>query len=476
MMKPVFFFVISLILSLSVSAQPITETWPMVHGNALHTSHAQINISFPLQLTHDVPLVSNRAAGVVISEDKIFFSCYGDPNTLYAADLFTGDSLWSFEVPNTGGGNLFCPAVAHGVVLSGGQSGPGLYGLDVNTGEVLWLDTVGTLYDRSPAIFDSLVYLPSNEGLRCLDITTGALLWRSEYGTPQFSPGVDSLHVYFNSYGTNGGVIYAMDRMTGDVVWSTESVRTGHSTSYILDDSLLYYGYEDTLTTFDKMTGDVVWQTSLDTNEVIYSAGMAALSDSFLVVKTRIDGGILNHYRIIERTTGMVRNRYSTIPWQWSAPVLINDYLVECGLNEIRFLDVMTGDSVYGVNNLSFGDSPAQPVAANDRIVLIGNAGRINILQSEPSALLPMTENLDAKLFPNPTSEMVFVQLSLEEPSSVELNTYSLNAKLVSQKDCGYLSRGDHLLSHSLPGLCSGVYIIRIKTERGELSKRVLVE
>lgn len=476
MMKPAFSFVISLMVCLSIGGQPITETWPMTHGNPAHTSSAQINISFPLQLTLDAPLIFNRAAGVVVSEDKIFFSCNGNPNTLYAADLFTGDSLWAFEVPNTGGGNQFCPAVAYGVVLSGGQNGPGLYGLDVNTGEVLWLDSIKTLYGRSPAIYDSLAYVASNEGFRCLNIKTGELLWRTEYGTPQFSPGIDSFHVYFNTYGASGGVIYATDRMTGDVIWSTESVSTGHFSSFHLDDSLLYHGYEDTLTTFNKMNGDVVWQASLDSNEVIYLDGMAALSDSFLVTKTRIGGGDLNHYRIIERATGVTRNRYSTIPWQWSAPVLINGYLVECGPNQILFRDIMTGDSVYGLSNLTFGGAPAQPLAVNDRIVLVSDAGRINILQSKPSLILPVSNRVDAKLFPNPTAEMVFVQLNLEEASTVVLNTYSLNGALINQKDYGYLGQGDHTLTHSVRGLASGVYILQIKTGRGVLSKKVVVE
>lgn len=448
----------------------------MIHGNPSHTSSAHINISFPLVLAHEFPLVANGEAGTVVSEDKIFFSCYGNPNTIYGVDLVTGDSLWSFEVPNSGGGNQFCPVVAHGVVLSGGQNGPGLYGLDVNTGEVLWLDTIGTLYDRSSAIYDSLVYVPSNQGLRCLDITTGILLWRSEYGTPQISPGVDSLHVYFNSYGTNGGVIYAMNRLNGDVVWSTEGVATGHSASYILDDSLLYHGYEDTITVFNKVTGDIVWQTALDDNEMIYYKGMAALTDSFLITKTEIDTSSLNHYRVIERATGMTRNKYFTSPWRWSAPVLFNNYLVECGKNEICFRDMMTGDSVYGLNNLTFGNPPSQPIAAGDKIILVGDGNHINILQSTPSGIQSLATTVALQVFPNPVSDLVYLQFGLEEATNIVLNTLTLDGKLITQKDYGYFREGEHTLSYSLKGLASGVYILNVKTDRGVLSKKVVVE
>ena len=61
--------------------------------------------------------------------------------------------------------------------------------------------------------------------------------------------------------------------------------------------------------------------------------------------------------------------------------------------NDVDLSDVL--------NDLTFGDSPAQPAPVNDRIVLVSNAGRINILQSEPSAILPIAKSIDVKLFPN---------------------------------------------------------------------------
>ena len=444
----------------------------MKNGDAAHTSYAQIDISFPLVVSDVFPFVADREAGTIISDDKVYFSCYGNPNTIHCADLISGDSLWSFGVPGSGSANQFLPAIAHGVVLSGGQGGQGLYGLDAITGNVLWLDTVGGLYDRSPVNYDSLIYISTHQGLRCLEVLTGKLRWVHEEQSLQYCPAVDSLNVYFNT----GGIIYAKDRLTGEERWSSEDMPSGHSTSYIISDSTLFVGYNDTICAFLRQTGALLWKIALDTNEEVYYSGMAALTDSFLITKTIVNGSSSNHYRVIEKATGNTRNSYNGGSFTWSIPTVINNYLVECNFNDIRFYDRMTGNSICSMTGLSYGNYPAQVVAAKDKIVLVGDANNIVILQSMPSGVLDFVPDFDVAVFPNPASDETSLHMDLSTASTIVLNLVTVNGGVVRDESLGFLTQGEHTVPISLDGLSSGIYIVRLQSETSVVTKKLFVQ
>lgn len=456
----------------SIFAQPIRTSWPMKNGDAAHTSNAQIDIVFPLMVSDVIPFVANREAGTILFDNKVYFSCYGNPNSIHCADLISGDSLWSFDVPGTGGGNQFHPAIAHGIVLSGGQGGQGLYGLDANTGNVLWLDTVGSLYDRSPVVYDSLIYISTHQGFRCLEVLTGKVRWKNEEQTLQYCPAVDSLNVYFNA----GGIIYAKDRLTGEERWSSQDMPSGHSTSYIISDSTLFVGYNDTICAFLRENGALLWKTALDTNELVYYSSMAALTDSFLITKTLVNGSSSNHYRVIEKATGNIRNTYNVGSFTWSIPTVINGYLVECSFNDIQFYDVMSGDSIYGMTGLSYGNYPAQIVAANDKIVLVGDANNIVVLKSSPSGTKNIVPDFGVELFPNPAHDLVRLQLDLQKASSISIRVVALNGVVVHQENPGLLQAGENRLDVPLKNLAGGIYFIQVQSDDGVVVKKLIVE
>lgn len=474
-MKTYLSILTSLICVFSLGAQSVRETWPMLGGDPAHTSNAKLNLTFPLVVSDEFAIQYVNEFGTIVSEDKIFFSITGDTNTIQAVDLISGDSLWSFIVPNSIGSIGFVPAVGHGVVLAGGQHSDGLYGLDANSGNVLWFAPIQALYSRSPAIYDSLVYIATFSGLICLDLFTGDILWSHDEPTAQFCPAVDSLNVYFNASNTFGGVIYAKDRLTGEEKWSTASVATGHGSKYILDDNFLYYGFTDTITSFNKFTGEVVWQTSLDTNEIVNYSEMAALTDSFLVVKTVVTGSLFNHYRLINKRDGTIVNSYTHGDFGYSAPTVINNRLVECGYNKISFLDIMTGDSIYAINGLFFGSCPGQIIGVKDKIIIVGQFGEIFILQSAPSGINDFVPDFDVALFPNPASDLVTISLNLAEATTMNMKLITMSGRVMKNESLGFLSIGEHAVPVSLEGLSSGIYLIRLQGETGIVTKKLFV-
>ncbi len=468
-MKFFYALFLTFLFSASIVAQPFRTSWPMINGDPARTSNAQIDISFPLEIADVFPFGFSRAHGTILSDDKIFFSTRDDINSIHAVDLFSGDSLWTFDVPGTGGGIQFTPAEAHGVVLAGGQVGLGLYGLDANTGDVLWLAEIGSLYGRSPAIFDSLVYISSVSGLRCFDILTGEERWSHKGSTRTFTPVIDSLNVYFIS----DEIVYAKDRMTGAERWSTPGLSTGFYNALALDTSNVFISYNDTLSALNVQTGEVFWQTSLDTIED--SPAKIALTDSLLILQSNVERSGANHYYIVEKATGTILNAYSNGIFNYSAPTVINNYLVDCSYDQISFMDIMTGDSIYSLQGLNFGPFPGQVVAADDKIVIIAEEQKIVVLKSSATGIKNIAADFRAEIVPNPAHSNAELILDLQNATAVNLNIVSINGQLVGQYNIGFLYAGEHQIPISLESLSSGLYFVQILTAQGVVSKKIYV-
>lgn len=443
----------------------------MYNGDPAHTSNARINMSFPLIVADDFSVFLNRESGTIVSEDKIFYSNTGDTNTINAIDLLTGDSLWTFIVPKSIGGIAFTPAVGHDVVLAGGQQASNLYGLDVNSGDVLWSSPIQSLYYRSPTIYDSLVYVASHLGLTCIDLITGETKWYHDVPTPQITPTVDSANVYYNA----GGIIYAKDRKTGEDRWSNTTVSSGHGASYVLDEDYLYYGYEDTISALNKYTGDVLWQTNLDTNEVVFYSSMAALTDMFLIVKTQVTGLGKNQFRVLEKATGNIMNTYTGGNYTWSSPTIINNYMVDCGTNKILFMDMMTGDSIYALSGLGFGNYPTQVIAVKDKIIIAAQGHKIIILESMPSGIKNIEPDFHVEVFPNPASSETVLHLDLPKAMTIDLKVVSISGTVIKTEALNFLSQGKHTIPISLDGLSTGIYFIRLQNEQGVVTRKLVV-
>ncbi len=469
-MKFFYALFLTFLFSVSIVAQPFRTSWPMINGDPARTSNAQIDISFPLEIADVFPFGFSRAHGTILSDDKIFFSTRDDINSIHAVDLFSGDSLWTFDVPGTGGGIQFTPAEAHGVVLAGGQVGLGLYGLNVSTGDVLWLAEIGSLYGRSPAIFDSLVYISSVSGMRCIDILTGEERWSHEGSTRTFTPVIDSLNVYFIS----DEIVYAKDRMTGAERWSTPGLSTGSYSSLILDESNVFISYNDTLTALNVQTGEVFWQTSLDTIED--SPAKIALTDTLLILRSVVERSGANHYYIVDKATGAILNTYSNGIFNYGAPTVINNYLVDCSYDQISFMDIMTGDSIYSLQGLNFGPFPGQVVAADDRIVIIAEEQKIVVLKSSATGIKNIAPDFEVVLFPNPASKQISLSLNLSEATTIDFKLIRMNGLVMRNETLGFLSQGVHNFPVSLNGLSTGLYIVQLQSKQGMVTKKLFIQ
>ena len=81
------------------------------------------------------------------------------------------------------------------------------------------------------------------------------------------------------------------------------------------------------------------------------------------------------------------------------------------------------------------------------------------------------------KIYPNPASETVYVKLSLERPSEVSVELYSLTGmKLRSAREKDIISPGNHLINLNLNGLSTGTYIIHLKINGSSTTKLLVID
>ena len=76
---------------------------------------------------------------------------------------------------------------------------------------------------------------------------------------------------------------------------------------------------------------------------------------------------------------------------------------------------------------------------------------------------------------PNPATEKSTVEISLKESDAVRLELTDLNGSMVKFMGLGRLQPGNHQVEIPLYGLPSGVYLLRVETDRGAQVKRLSV-
>jgi outer membrane protein assembly factor BamB len=156
-----------------------------------------------------------------------------EPSEVVALDAETGEDLWHASAEDAS--NLVsAPVVAEGRVLTLDAIG-GIVAFDAEDGRFLWRsEVINPIAPRgqpfllqgvgapAPVAADGGVYAVDVTGrVYAFDAETGAPLWDHALNDPsQFSPPLlTSEHVLVSA---DSGILYAVDRRTGHLVWQTE--------------------------------------------------------------------------------------------------------------------------------------------------------------------------------------------------------------------------------------------------------------
>lgn len=188
-------------------------------------------------------------------------------DVIYALDGKTGELKWRYARPEDPTRDselrLFgapSPVVFGATVLAGFSDGS-LVALDRFDGELQWERRVGE--GRYP----DLVATPLVDGgdvfvggysqpFVSLDLATRNVRWRLDVGTAA-SPVLEDQTLF---HGGTDGVLRALDRLTGDVIWTWDSETTGSLTQpQVVDAGVLVGSSDGSLYLVDRSDGSAVW-------------------------------------------------------------------------------------------------------------------------------------------------------------------------------------------------------------------------
>lgn len=240
--------------------------------------------------------------------------------------------------------------------------------------------------------YGDIIYLAARGGeVKAVSINEGSTLWKTNVSTwsffnttsPLLSGGIsaDAKHIYI---GSEKAVVYALDRLSGDLVWQHD-VAGEVLTKPVSNRSLvLIHTSNGFLQALNKETGALVWQTKLDvpplslrgqSMPVIASGLVIVGDDNGHVNAVNLKDGILVWQQRISKPSGSTEiARLDDVD---ASPVVVGNVIYASGYNgSLVALDLRSGQPLWHRNIGSIHNV----VLANKRLYLIGQDDSIKSL------------------------------------------------------------------------------------------------
>jgi hypothetical protein len=125
-------------------------------------------------------------------------------------------------------------------------------------------------------------------------------------------------------------------------------------------------------------------------------------------------------------------------------------------------------------NVISTDEDPTDLPAGNYEVIVTDPNGCIATLQVEVTTGIQDPELVEkVNLFPNPTSDVLFVKMDLPINSGNKIQLYSIDGKVLLEKN---LNDGDELMELNVANFTNGIYIMQLTVNQGVVTKRVIIQ
>ncbi|MGQ9586806.1 MAG: outer membrane protein assembly factor BamB family protein [Thermoplasmata archaeon] len=260
-----------------------------------------------------------------VENGAVFATFYGGAGGyLYALDADTGETIWTLGPASGLDFNArIAMASADGLVFGSTWAGQ-IFALNAADGSIEWIYSAPGLPWGGPTVNQGMLYMPCDNMLLAVDEFSGTLLWSTMLDEICAAP---PLFAQGNIYeGTYGGTMYAIDAVTGDVVWTTGGFGLIDYSTPAYDGSAIYFaafgpGSEGMYVSLDATTGDLLWQTWLEGaptgSSVAYANGYiyGTCWDGYLRVLDAFNGSILQ--TIALSMSGSTNSPAISDGWVW---------------------------------------------------------------------------------------------------------------------------------------------------------------
>ncbi len=184
--------------------------------------------------------------------------------------IFVTTDYGVFSITSTGNTSLFFNATNATVYTAPVVSGQAVYFgagnelVAVHTNrQVLWRKSIAPFGYSEPVIRNNVIYVGAHDNsLYAVDVITGRVIWQFEAnGWVASTPAIDGTVIYF---GSNDGNIYAVDSFDGALRWKTRTELAVHSTPLVStfagQRSLFVGGTDGTLYVLSVDGGQILWK------------------------------------------------------------------------------------------------------------------------------------------------------------------------------------------------------------------------
>ena len=299
--------------------------------------------------------VGSGFSSVSLKGGLLYTAGYRDnANTIYCLDVETGKKVWEFSYssrPSSYVGPKTAPAIDDDTVYFFGQEGH-LHALEAETGKLIWEKFLPRdfeapppmwWYSSSPVIVEDRLILNARKSGIAIDKNTGEKIWSSGQGRPGYATAVpfenDTLVALFSSR-----ALYAVDTRNGKVAWSHQWFTNPdvHVSDPLVIGNRVFissdYGRGCALIDFTDNNPRVVWE----------NVNLASHFSSSVYIEGYIYGN-----------SGNAASRRGTF----------------------RCLDIETGEIQWS-ENLGIGSL----IAVGDKLILLNDRGRLSVAEISPEA------------------------------------------------------------------------------------------
>ncbi|MCM1987050.1 PQQ-binding-like beta-propeller repeat protein [Methanococcoides seepicolus] len=214
--------------------------------------------------------------GTLIADGKYYHGDYG-ANTYYCYNESNDTELWNFKVT---GYAQATPAYSDNKVYFTGciyRDSGYVYCVDADTGSEIWNRTFDSETDGTPTIYGDTLYVTTYNweantygDLIAMDKNTGEVLWSQLIQRTDSAPAIAYGNVYVSGgcYAFSALQTHCFNATTGELVWSTDEIGTGLGdwrVSPVVADGKVFVGKADGsfsyagLYALDAFTGEKVW-------------------------------------------------------------------------------------------------------------------------------------------------------------------------------------------------------------------------